>query len=108
MATLKKANFTVDKRNYDGEFPYFRKPVEIGAFSLDMNRTFHHNKSQMKYFIRPKDFYRLHFDLKQGYNTMIKKDESTLTYIDDVLRWIMKNEHKFTVGKPLGDEEHKR
>lgn len=101
----KKANFNVDKQKCDTEFPFFRKPTEIGAFSLDIDRVFHHDKSQMKYFARPRDFSRVKFDLRHGYQSMIKKDESELSYINDILRWIKENTHKFAVSNPATEAD---
>lgn len=90
--------YIVNRRNLCGKFPSFRMPAEIGGFSLDINRDFHHDRSQLKYFIRPKDFGHVHLDLRKGYRSMIKKDESKLTYINDILRWIQQNSKKFAVA----------
>lgn len=90
--------YIVDRRKLGGEFPSFQMPAEIGGFSLDINRDFHHDKSQLKYFIRPRDFGHVHFDLREGYRSMIKKDESQLTYINDILRWIQQNSKKFPLA----------
>ncbi|XP_052761789.1 decapping and exoribonuclease protein-like [Mya arenaria] len=96
---LKMAGFRVgDKRSFDKEFPHFREPVEIGHFSLDISRTFHCDKSQLKYFIKPKDFKNVRFDLTKGYSEMIKKDETKTERINDILRWILRNKETFNLA----------
>lgn len=82
---------------FDLKFPFFRQPVEVGSFSLDINRKFENSRRQLKYYVKPPDPGNVDFDLRTGYDTMVRKDESKKEYINDILRWIMKNEEKFVV-----------
>lgn len=88
---------TRNHRHFDINFPFFRQPVEIGSFSLDINRKFENTRQQLKYYVNPRDPGNVNFDLRKGYDTMVRKDESNKEYINDILRWIMKNEEKFVV-----------
>ena len=93
-----KSKFIVCQlKNFDLNFPFFRQPKEIGFLSLDINRKFRNDKSQLKYYIEPPDMKNVQFDLKIGYKEMIRKDENSKEYINDVLRWIIANLEKFTL-----------
>lgn len=95
---------------YDSQFPYFRKPQEIGTFSLDLKRRFHNDKHQLRYYIKPV-LSNPKFDLKQGYRSFIKKDEGIKENLDDMLRWIMHNHTKFALNAkhtPLKESETAR
>ena len=84
---------------YDGNFPFFRKPVEIGSFSHNSERKFVHDKSQLKYYAPPEDLRSVHFDLTNGFETFT--DKSTVLHapemLDDLLRWVLQNTHKFSI-----------
>lgn len=84
---------------YDKSFPYFRQPTEVGSFSLDEQRIFHHNRSQLKNYHPPRNVECCQFDLNHGYSQMIKKDESVKEKIDNMLKWIMENKDRFTIKK---------
>ncbi|CAG5120107.1 unnamed protein product [Candidula unifasciata] len=86
---------------FDKAFPYFREPVENGCFSLDARRQFRHDSSQLRVFSPPADWKRCLFDLRSGYGDMIKRDETKKEYLDDLLRWIMCNKHKFMSRQKL-------
>lgn len=88
------------RQKYDQPFPYFRKPSEIGSFSQDSKRTFHHDRGQLKYY-KESSLSDPHFDLSDGYSTLIRKDETKKEYLDDMLRWVMCNPNKFAI-KPDG------
>ena len=90
-----------------GEFPYFRKPTEIGCLSLDIKRNFYNDRSQLKHYISPKDIYNVKFDLTKGYHNFIEKDENSEEYINDILKWISCNREKFLLEdeKRKSDEE---
>ena len=90
------------RRKYQGNFPHFRRPCEIGSFSLDIARNFHLNKSQLKFYHKPEDRKNVKFDLTKGYSDMKWKDENIDEKLDDILRWIIRNRHCF-----LTDEERK-
>ncbi|XP_033752993.1 decapping and exoribonuclease protein-like [Pecten maximus] len=98
MAYMKSETYlSAAKSNYDKEFPYFRRPSEIGSFSQDSRREVVFNKQQMRYYIPPKDPRDVCFDLKIGYRDYIRKDESKPEFLDDLLRWIVNNPSVFTI-----------
>ena len=90
--------FPVEKRGCDRPFPCFRKPVEIGCFSQDHSRKFYHDRRQLRHYILPSKPDPC-FNLRHGYETLIRKDADKKELIDDLLRWIMLNKHKF-VSQP--------
>ena len=87
-------------REYEGNFPAFRQPKEIGCFSKDSARQFHHDKSQLKFYAPPPDPQRCKFDLKHGYSKMIYKDRNIKEYLNNLLRWIMHNKQSFFLKQP--------
>lgn len=92
---------------YDRAFPNLREPVEVGRFSLDGNRKFRHDSSQLRSFLPPDNWDRCAFNLRDGYRDMIKRDESKKEYLNDLLRWIMLNKQKFAVRPtPSKDKQH--
>ncbi|XP_060071695.1 decapping and exoribonuclease protein-like [Ylistrum balloti] len=85
------------KSKYDTEFPYFRKPIEIGSFSQDSQRQMVLSRKQMKYYIPPVNSSNVCFDLRKGYSDYIRKDESKPELLDDLLRWIKSNLSVFKI-----------
>ena len=56
-------------------FPYFRQPIEFGHFSLDGQRRFHNDSSQLKCFRPPHVDYDLDYNLRDGYESHVEKDD---------------------------------
>jgi len=75
---------------FDGQFPNFRLPSELGSFSLDASRNYVHSRSQLRVYSPPVDK-RVAWDLSHGYSAFIQRDESKKEYLDDLLRWICQN-----------------
>ncbi|BFZ18017.1 hypothetical protein BsWGS_21056 [Bradybaena similaris] len=80
---------------FDKPFPFFSEPAETGCFSLDGNRQFRHDSSQLRVFSPPDDWKKCSLDLRDGYRDMIKRDESKKEFLDDLLRWVICNQQKF-------------
>jgi len=80
--------------SYDGTFPVFREPSEIGCFSLDDKRKYHDNNNQLKYIIKPPTMDYLSMDLNVGYHSAIRKDFGKNEKIDTLLTWILNNQNK--------------
>uniref|UniRef100_A0A0B6Y050 Decapping nuclease n=1 Tax=Arion vulgaris TaxID=1028688 RepID=A0A0B6Y050_9EUPU len=80
---------------FERPFPNYRQPIELGRFSLNESRRFRHDSSQLRVFAPPIDWSRCALDLRDGYQNMINRDESKKEYLDDLLRWIKCNKHKF-------------
>ncbi|KAK6171101.1 hypothetical protein SNE40_019359 [Patella caerulea] len=87
---------------FDKDFPYFREPREVGSFSQDSNGHCHPDKRQLKYVVHYPNK-SVNFNLRKGFKEMIKKDESKLEYIDDLLRWVISEPRAF-VSKPIVNE----
>ncbi|KAM9783606.1 decapping and exoribonuclease protein-like [Syngnathus typhle] len=78
------------KEEYGGHEPPFEERVEEGSFSLDTQRSFHHDKSQMRYFVKPEQ--SPNFDLRDGYNDRyIRRDENVKKNLEHILHWILAN-----------------
>ncbi|XP_006820314.1 decapping and exoribonuclease protein-like [Saccoglossus kowalevskii] len=84
---------------YDGNFPYFRQPREIGCFSLDIDREFHNDARQLRYYFPPDDTKRVKFDLTKGYEKYIKRDDDVKERLDILLKWVLANREKFNLHK---------
>ncbi|XP_055948080.1 decapping and exoribonuclease protein-like [Argiope bruennichi] len=83
-------NFHVKRSQYyDGRFPPFRKPSEIGYFSLDGEREYHDDNRQLKYIILPRNLKNVHMDLNVGYEDAVRKDFGKKEKIDTILTWIL-------------------
>ncbi|EDO29671.1 predicted protein, partial [Nematostella vectensis] len=79
---------------YRSSFPYFRKPSEIGHFSLDVDRKFHDDSHQLKYFCPP---HEIHFDLSEGYKEFKARDEDVKEGLGHLLEWISAHREKFAL-----------
>jgi len=77
---------------FDQEFPHFRFPSEVGSFSLDASRSFVDNRSQLRVYSPPSDR-NVAWDLSNGYNVFIQRDENKREYIDHLLQWIRLHRH---------------
>ncbi|XP_060587638.1 decapping and exoribonuclease protein-like isoform X2 [Ruditapes philippinarum] len=86
-----------NRRQFDKMSPFFKQPLEIGAFSLDISRNFDNSRNQLKFFIKPQDLQKVEFNLRKGYRKMIRKDDSKPEYIDNILRWITNNPDELSI-----------
>ena len=89
-------------RNFDGPFPFFRQPREIGCLSIDSEMRFHNDGHQLKYYKPPSNTSNVSFDLRAGFQSWIKRDEEYKDYINPLLRWILCNKSKFL---PPGEKD---
>ena len=91
----KNCSFSIFPRvKFDKNFPFYRRPQEIGYFSLDIKRQIAHDKSQLRYYTVPQN---VCFDLRLGFEKMIQKDEEQKEFIDHILKWILKHRHVFAI-----------
>ncbi|KAG8185232.1 hypothetical protein JTE90_002761 [Oedothorax gibbosus] len=73
----------------------FRKPSEIGHYSVDGVKEFHDDNRQMKWIYKPSSGWNAdlgpesHWDLNVGYPQAIKKDFENKKYITHILKWIL-------------------
>jgi len=73
-----------------GQFPAYSKPRVIGYYSVDYDRKYCGDLSQLKYVHLPAD-YNVKFDLDRGRTLAQKKDDSYDEKIDHILRWMLLN-----------------
>lgn len=84
-----RSTFEVNpSKQIEKSFPSFRKPVEFGAFSLDIERKFHDSRKNLRQYVPPPSPKNLKLDLKLGYQTYIKRDEDEPERLDHLLQWI--------------------
>lgn len=93
------------RSQFEHTFPKYY-PKKIGHFSLDEQRLFHHDDSQLRFFFQPqkseikcgnrtsKDVtgdkpMPVSLNLRDGYKKFIERDESIKERLDDLLRWML-------------------
>lgn len=77
---------------FNSAFPFFRRPVELGSFSLDADRKYVNGRSQLRKYKPPQgDLAKVEFDLRHGYESFIRRDESNNEYLDHLLEFIVNN-----------------
>lgn len=73
----------------------YKKPEEIGAFSLDGRRKFHNDSSELA-FIKDDRYFKEPMNLNDGFkDRSIKRDENVKERLGNILRWIVSNSHRF-------------
>ncbi len=98
-------NFEVQPiSKFQGKFPFFRQPSEVGSFCYDADRIFVHDRCQLRYYVSPPNPDNTSFDLRSGYNIFIQKDETLKCYLNNLLKWVQLNREKFTVSG-LNDQD---
>ena len=86
-----------DSRTYEQRpFPSFRKPRVIGSFSVDKNRTFTSDRSQLKFLKRNIKLKR-DLDLNEGMENVERKNEDSCKEekLNLLLTWILNNKNVF-------------
>lgn len=91
-------SLSTNPRDYDRDFPVFRRPVILGEFSLDSERKFHHDRHQMAYLYR-RDGPHVNLDLNKGIQKVKRKveNETKKEQLDNLLKWILVNKSKFLI-----------
>lgn len=94
-----KNSFTVSPiEAFRGRLPFYRQPAEVGCFSLDINRGFHDDKRQLRYFSPP---HNIDFDLRAGYKEFVKRNEDEKEGLGHLLQWTERHMEKFeTIQSP--------
>lgn len=72
-----------------------RQPKEISVFSLDHDRQFHHDKSQLRAYAPPPNAGNVAFDLRAGYDRFIQRDETKKEHLDHLLKCILQSTDQF-------------
>lgn len=79
---------------FRGKFPTFQRPEELGVFSLDGDRHFLNDKSNVKFYKPFAPLTRHSLDLSHGYNRFIEKDGDINEKLDNILQWLLVNRQK--------------
>lgn len=72
-----------------------RTPVEVGHFSLDGQREYHDDASQLRYYNPPTSPSNVHFNLREGYKSYIEKNDDVKEGLTHLLMWIAKHRDVF-------------
>ncbi|XP_061701814.1 decapping and exoribonuclease protein-like [Syngnathoides biaculeatus] len=87
---MDRETLSTRKESYGGSLPPFDDRVEVGSFSLDTERRFHHDDSRMRYYAEPAA--APNFDLRDGYgDRYIRRDENLRKNLEHILHWILAN-----------------
>ena len=84
---------SVNPSEYFNLFPTVEKPCRIGSFSEDGQGIFHNNNDMARYFIAPKNE-NVYFNLRHGYETMIRMDESVNALLDSLLKFLITDQYR--------------
>lgn len=78
---------------YAGRFPFYRRPSELGCFSLDAQRQYHGDGRALRYYSPPPiNGPGPDFDLRDGYPDRYKpRDEEVKERLDHLLRWLLEH-----------------
>ena len=77
-----------------GNFPTFEMPKSVGTFSLDVNRKYNNDFSELRYLtfeIPESGSCKVKFNLHNGVSDAIDKDQESIKQkmLDDMLTWIL-------------------
>lgn len=80
-----------DPALYSGPFPFYRRPSELGCFSLDAQRQYHGDAHALRYYSPPPTYGQgPKFDLRDGYPDRYQpRDEEVREGLDHLLRWLL-------------------
>lgn len=76
--------------NVKGPAYYLSKPQIVGNYSIDGNRQYSNNLSQMKYYKQPLDPHNVRLDLNCNQGTIYKSEIFNIK-LDYMLKWILEN-----------------
>lgn len=81
------------------QFPVFQKPLIFGFFSIDKDRRFLSDDSQLKYlYYKPKSSEPTHnqvnFNLNEGITKCTRKDEFANEKLDHIFSWLKTGQSK--------------
>lgn len=81
---------------YSGAFPFYRRPSELGCFSLDAQRQYHGDARALRYYSPPPaNGPGPDFDLRDGYPDRYQpRDEEVRERLDHLLRWVLEHRNQ--------------
>lgn len=80
---------------YNSKILFFRKPSEIGFYSVDGEKNFHNDNRQMKWIYKPASGWDASlspgsdWDLNAGYSQAIRKDFVEKKKMVHILKWML-------------------
>ncbi|KAM6182387.1 decapping and exoribonuclease protein isoform 2-T2 [Erethizon dorsatum] len=85
---------------YSGPFPFYRRPSELGCFSLDAQRQYHGDARALRYYSPPPtNGPGPNFDLRDGYpDRYHPRDEEVREGLDHLLRWLLEHRGQLEGG----------
>lgn len=85
-----------DPTLYSGPFPFYRRPSQLGCFSLDAQRQYHGDARALRYYSPPPtNGPGPDFDLRDGYPDRYQpRDEEIREGLDHLLRWLLEHRGK--------------
>ncbi|XP_015260940.1 PREDICTED: decapping and exoribonuclease protein-like [Gekko japonicus] len=94
----------VTPSRYDAPFPFYRRPAEVGRFSLDSQRCYHGDASQLHYYAPPPtEGPSPGFDLREGYrDRYVQRDESVHEGLEHLLQWVSQNRKQLQGAEEKG------
>ena len=89
---------------FEKKFPYFRKPVEFGAFSLGIDRNFKDSREKLRLYSPPQLITGGQgLDLNIGFETFVGRSEDEPERLDHLLAWINLHREKFRASSDAKD-----
>ncbi|XP_067007859.1 decapping and exoribonuclease protein [Anabrus simplex] len=101
-----RKNLRVHRSDYMAAFPSFQRPVVSGYFSLDSERKYCPDMTELKYIYMPSNLNDVKFDLNKGVESMVRSiNEYPDEKLDNILKWILQNKNMFSneYTRPLAD-----
>uniref|UniRef100_A0A452U977 Decapping nuclease n=1 Tax=Ursus maritimus TaxID=29073 RepID=A0A452U977_URSMA len=97
------SSLPTDPALYSGPFPFYRRPSELGCFSLDAQRQYHGDAQALRYYSPPPtNDQGPNFDLRDGYPDRYQpRDEEVQERLDHLLRWLLDHRGKLEGHKLL-------
>ncbi|XP_057554731.1 decapping and exoribonuclease protein isoform X2 [Hippopotamus amphibius kiboko] len=85
---------------YAGPFPFYRRPSELGCFSLDAQRQYHGDARALRYYSPPPtNGQSPDFDLRDGYPDRYQpRDEEVQERLDHLLCWLLEHRSQLEGG----------
>lgn len=77
---------------YEGRFPHYNLPYEIGCFSLDAKGKYRNDGHQMKFLSMPDKLNDLSMDLNEGFDKHIFNFEDWEFNYNMILKWILSHQ----------------
>ncbi|XP_033108437.1 decapping and exoribonuclease protein-like [Anneissia japonica] len=88
---------------FNGKFPFFRQPMEVGCFSLDRDRKLYLDTRMLKYLYDTREI-SVRFDLQHGFDVFEKRDDDVKERLNNLMQWILGMKKHFQLDPKEVDE----